>query len=136
MKKTIFIFLVLIGVAFFSFGNQGKMFVEVKVKDLSEIKSISSLNLDIAGINRNENLVGIIASEDDVNLLKSKGFEIYIRESSSRPEDASLDLYYTPSEMKAKIEEIASAHPDIVKIEKITNGLWEGNDLYMVKITK
>lgn len=136
MKKTIFIFLVLIGVAFFSFGNQGKMFVEVKVKDLSEIKSISSLNLDIAGINRNENLVGIIASEDEVNLLKSKGFEIFIRESSSRPEDASLDLYYTPSEMKAKIEEIASAHPDIVKIEKITNGLWEGNDLYMVTITK
>jgi len=134
--KKIFVFLLLLVVSIISFGNQGKMFIEVKAKDFSSIQQLASLNLDIAGINRNENLVGIIASEDDVKMLQSKGFEVFIRETSSRAEDAALDLYYNPQEIKDKIYEIEATYPQIVKVEKLTNGLWEGNDLYAVKITK
>lgn len=136
MKKIFLLIFVLFFVSMVIFGNQEKMFVEVKAKDFESLQRLASLNLDIAGINRNENLVGIIASEEDINLLKSKGFEVFIREISSRPEDASLDLYYTPDEVKEKIYQIAATHPQIVKVEKVTNGLWEGNDVYMVKITK
>lgn len=136
MKKICLFVLVFLILSFGTFGEQGKMFVEVRAKDFESIQKIVSLNLDIAGINRNENLVGIIASEDEINLLKKEGFDVLIRETSSRPEDSSLDLYYTPDEVKEKIYQIASAHPEIVKVEKVTNGLWEGNDIYMVKITK
>lgn len=136
MKKIIFVVVFLLTVSIFSFGDQEKMFIEVKAKDFASIQQLASLNLDIAGIDRSKNLVGIIASEDDIKMIKSKGFEVLIREISSRPEDASLDLYYTPNEVKEKIYQIEASYPHIVKVEKLTNGLWEGNDLYVVKITK
>lgn len=136
MKKVVIGFLIFFGVLVGSFGNQEKMFIEVEVKDFASMQELASLNLDIAGINRSENLVGIIASNDEINMLQNKGFKVFIRETSSRPEDASLDLYYTPLEVKEKIYQIEASYPQIVKVEKLTNGLWEGNDLYAVKITK
>lgn len=136
MKKVLFIFVLLFGVLIGSFGDQDKMFIEVEVKDFASIQELASLNLDIAGINRSKNLVGIIASNDEINMLQNKGFRVFIRETSSRPEDSALDLYYSPAEVKEKIYQVEANYPQIVKVEKLTDGLWEGNDLYAVKITK
>jgi hypothetical protein len=136
MKKIFVLFVLSLILSFSLIANEGKSFIEVKIKGEQDVQKIKSMNLDVAGINRNENLVGIIANSEQIDELKRNGFEVFIKKASPTPEDASLDLYYTPAEMEAIINQIAESHPDICKVEKISDELFDGNYLYAVKITK
>lgn len=134
MKR--FFFLLISLFSLFLIANQERFFIEVKIKDSDSLKKLSEMNLDIAGINRNLSLVGIIATEAEIELIKSKGFEVFIRESYSKAEESSIDAYYTPQEVQQKIEELVSKYPNLIRIEKISDPLWEGQKIYLVKITK
>jgi carboxypeptidase T len=136
MKKLFFLLAALTIISTMVFAAGSRSFIEVKTTNLKDIGHFKSLNLDIAGVNRKENLVGIVATQSEIELLKNEGYEVFVRVASSRPEDASLDQYYTPEEMLDIINQTAASYPGIAKLMKISDGLWEGNDVYAVKITK
>ena len=87
MKKLVSMIAVLLIVSLSAVASGDKSFVEVKVSDLSEMGKLRTLGLDVAGVNRNENQVGIIASAGDIELLKSEGYEVIVRERSGRVEE-------------------------------------------------
>jgi len=135
MKKVIFpiIFLFICSLSLFA---ADKSFIEVKVSDLSAMSRFKALGMDVAGVNRQENLVGIVASPAEIDILKSEGYQVFVRQASGRPEDSSLDPYYTPDEMLAILQETAAAYPGITRLMTISNELWEGHYVYAMKITK
>ena len=135
MKKVVFLIAVLLILSTTIFAAD-KSFIEVKVGDLSAMSHFKALGLDVAGVNRNENLVGIIASPDDIGLLKGEGYQVFVRQASSRPEDSSLDPYYTPDEMLAILQQTEAAYPGIAKLFVASDQLWEGHYVYAMKITK
>ena len=136
MKKVVFLIAVLLIFSLSAFASDDRSFVEVKVSDLSEMGKMRALGLDVAGVNRNENLVGIIVSRDEIDLLRNEGYEVIVREASSRPEDDSLDPYYTPDEMLAILQQVEAAYPGIAKLFVASDQLWEGHYVYAMKITK
>lgn len=136
MKKVVFLITVLLILSVSVFASDGKSFIEVKTSDLTAMKHFRALGLDVAGVNRNENLVGIIASQDEIDLLRNEGYEVIIREASNRPEDDSLDPYYTPDEMLTILQQTEAAYPGIAKLFVASDQLWEGHYVYAMKITK
>ena len=136
MKKLVSMIAVLLIVSLSAVASGDKSFVEVKVSDLSEMGKLRTLGLDVAGVNRNENQVGIIASAGDIELLKSEGYEVIVRERSGRVEDDALDPYYSPNEILTILQEVEAAHPAIAKLFVASDQLWEGHYVYAMKITK
>ena len=135
MKKLVSMIAVLLIVSLSAVASGDKSFVEVKVSDLSEMGKLRTLGLDVAGVNRNENQVGIIASAGDIELLKSEGYEVIVRERSGRVEDDALDPYYSPNEILTILQEVEAAHPAIAKLFVASDQLWEGHYVYAMKIT-
>lgn len=134
--KKLFFFVAIVFILSTTLFAADRSFIEVKVSGLSEMSHFKTLGMDIAGINRKENLVGIIASPEEIALLRSKGFEVIIREASGRAEDASLDPYYTPEEMLEILQQTEAAYPGIAKLFVASDQLWEGHYVYAMKITK
>jgi carboxypeptidase T len=136
MKKIFFLLTALMLVSTIVSASGDRSFVEVKISDLKEISHFQNLGLDVAGVNRKDKLVGIVADQSEIGLLKSEGYDVLVRVASSRPEDASLDQYYTPEEMLDIINQAAASYPGIAKVIKISDELFEGHFVYAVKITK
>jgi fibronectin type 3 domain-containing protein len=114
-----------------------KYFVEVRVQDLEDAGTLAAAGFDVAGIDRKTQLVGIVATPDELTYLRSFGWPVTIRSSNadSHAVDALSD-YTDPQEMAAFMDSVVAAYPSLARKIALMAPLFEGQTQYALEITK
>lgn len=114
-----------------------KYFVEVAVGSLDDARTLAADGFDIAGIDRNALLVGIVANTDELKRLEGLGWPVTIRSTN---EDVhaidALSDYTDPQELSAYMDSIVAAFPSLAKKIVTQNTLFEGQKQYALLLTK
>jgi len=117
-----------------------RSFVDVELKAPGELDALAAAGLDIAGVDRGRQLVGILATDDELLLLSALGFQFSLREDF---DPAGLDLradahsdYLDPSELDQLMDQLVANYPTLAKKILLEDTLFEGQKIYAIKITK
>jgi hypothetical protein len=112
-------------------------FVHVPVDSLDRVRVLREAGFDLAGMNRGERTVGVVATDDELRRLRSMGFSYTLEASSDDPVTIqALSDYSDPNELLAFANQVVANYPNLAAKETIDPALWEGHELYVVKITK
>jgi len=111
------------------------MIAGVKVQNLQKgLKTLSQMDLDIAGISYDQKIVDVLIDEHDYNHLKSLGFDIDVM--NTKGVSASPDEEYkNPKEIQELLENFNAKYPQLTKLVSIGKSL-EGRDIWAIKITE
>lgn len=137
-KFMLFRFLVLffcISISVFSFENLYK--VSITPQDFKEtLTFLQKEHLDIAGADHQSGKIQVIIKEKELKKLeKIKGtFEI-VEDLKTTLRDSDLQNYTDPEEMEEFLFNMASQYPDLMELILLRNDLFEGHNLWAVKIT-
>ena len=138
----LFISAVILLLALNSFAHEGQLFNKswtmiagVKVQNLQKgLKTLSQMDLDIAGISYDQKIVDVLIDEHDYNHLKSLGFDIDVM--NTKGVSASPDEEYkNPKEIQELLENFNAKYPQLTKLVSIGKSL-EGRDIWAIKITE
>lgn len=135
MKFKFFLLLLALGSILFSFENLYK--VSITPIDFKEtLKFLQKEHLDIAGADHQSGKIQIIASEEEIKSLERIKASYEILESLKDSLRASdLQNYTDPEEMEEFLFNMASQYPDLMELVLLRDDLFEGNNLWAVKIT-
>lgn len=106
----------------------------IKAKNLqSTFALLSHLDIDIAGVDHNQNLIDVLISDIDYDVLQRKGIKVKISETVgvSKGPDAE---YKNPEEIEQIVKDFANRYPQITKRISIGKSL-EGRDIWAIKIS-
>jgi hypothetical protein len=116
------------------FEKNWKMIASIKGESLLDIfKTIDKLNLDIAGVEANNNVVDLLINDFDYSHLVALGFDVEIGEVkgvSAAPDQQ----YKNPEEIEFLVKEFSEKFPNITKRVSIGKSL-EGRDIWAIKIS-
>jgi hypothetical protein len=114
-------------------------FVDVRPGDKEALTILASEHFDIAGVDRKQEVIGVVATAEELDRLVSLGFKYVIREVS-HPLDGfapqALSDYTDPAEMSAFLDTVQTNYPGIAKKVVVKSGLYDGHTIYAMKITK
>lgn len=131
-----FLFLIL-SLGLFSFSSETLYRVSIAPDNFdSALKILQSEMFDIAGADHQSGRIQIIAKQEELLRLKelNLNFEI-LEDSESILRDSDLQNYTDPEEMEQFLFNIASQYPDLMELVLLRNDLFEGHNLWAVKIT-
>ncbi len=131
--------LALVGIGVAGTPPARKTWIEVEKPTPGQVEWILDHHLDVAGENPRTGAVGLVVTDEELELLAEAGFTWTVRGTNTSTEATrGLDQYTDPVEMEAFVDQLVADHPDIAK--KITlkepSEMWEGHRQYLVKITK
>ena len=111
--------------------------VEVPAEGYATMRELESLGFDVAGIDRVAMKVGVAAGPEELARLKALGYGFTVKEVSGplRGRGEALPDYTDPKELEAFLLDIQSRYPDLVKVYRLADELFEGQVQYAVKIT-
>lgn len=97
------------------------------------LKELTHLDIDIAGVDIKRNVVDVLLTDEDYELLSSKNYSLVIKEvrGVTRAPD---ERYQTPESVKAYLEQYNSKYPNLTKLVSIGKSL-EGRDIWALKIS-
>jgi carboxypeptidase T len=115
-----------------------RYFVDVFVPDLKDVQRLADEHFDIAGVNREQMAVGIVATDADLARISDLGFSYTIREyhATSEPLPKALSDYTDPAEMETFINTVVANYPDLAQKILVKDGLFESHKIWAVKITQ
>lgn len=114
-----------------------KYFIDVRMTDPGDLDRLAALGFDIAGVDRGEGKVGIIATSGDLDRLASLRFVYSIREKLVAGEGVrALSQYTDPQELSVAMDQIVANYPTLAKKITLAQSLYEGQKVYALKITK
>lgn len=112
-----------------------KYLVHVRVSSLAAASDIQSAGFDVAGVNKKELTVGVVATAADLDRLGALGYRYVIQSRNDAESIAALQDYTDPIEMSAFLDQTAAAYPEMVRKFALTGPLYEGQVQYAVEIT-
>ena len=129
-------FLSLIFIGILSIGSaigQEKIGVRIKLDDDGLTMRSIPADMDVAGINIQNQTVDLIINSDQYEMLILEGYELQVLpDFNSR---ARLDAQYlTYNEILGVIQELLDQHPDLVHVKEIGRSL-QGRRIYAVRIS-
>jgi hypothetical protein len=131
-----FFFLLLsLGVGVFSFENFYK--VSITPDDFKEtLTFLQKEHLDVAGADHQSGKIQVIVSEEELKKIEEvKGtFEI-LEDLQAVLRGSDLQNYTDPEEMEEFLFNMSSQYPDLMELVLLRNDLFEGHNLWAVKIT-
>lgn len=102
----------------------------------STLKILQENQFDIAGADHQSGKIQVIVNDGELQILREIGEKYEILEESGNILRASdLENYTDPGEMEQFLFEIASQYPDLMELVLLRNDLFEGHNLWAVKIT-
>ncbi len=96
-------------------------------------KDLTELDVDIAGVNYNDNTVDALLGEFDFKLLLQKGMSVSIKETKGITAAPDKE-YKDPSEIEDIITGFASNYPHLTEKVSLGKSL-EGRDIWAIKIS-
>jgi hypothetical protein len=114
-----------------------KYFVEVKVPTLDRAADLAAAGFDVAGVNRNTSMIGVVVTPDELLQLEAIGWPVTIRQSNASMQalDALAD-YTDPQELSAFMDSVVAAHPDLARKIVLKDVLFGSQSQYALQITK
>ena len=116
------------------FRQDWTMIASIQLDDFSKgLKEISELDIDIAGVDVDKNIVDVLISKLDYQFLLSKGYEIQVNETKGitrKPDEE----YKNPSEIENLVKDFHARFPDLTELVSIGKSL-EGRDIWALKIS-
>jgi len=113
-----------------------KYFVHVRVGTMDAAAELTRAGFDVAGVNRKQLTVGIVATVADLDRLEALGYAYVIERAGDAESIAALQDYTDPIEMSAFVDQVIAAYPTLARRYPLTGPLYEGQVQYAVEITK
>lgn len=111
-----------------------KMRVTIEAQDFMQtMKTLSEMDIDIAGVDVKAKLVDALASDADYNKIKKAGFKFSVEEvrGVTRGPD---EEYKNSEEIASLLKEYSEKYPELTKLVSIGKSL-EGRDIWALKIS-
>ena len=86
------------------------------------LKELTHLDIDIAGVDIKRNVVDVLLTDEDYELLSSKNYSLVIKEVTGVTR-APDERYQTPESVKAYLEQYNSKYPNLTKLVSIGKSL-------------
>lgn len=96
-------------------------------------RELSKLDIDIAGVNYDENTVDVLLGDFDYKTLKSIGYEIRVNETKGITRGPDEE-YKNPEEIETIVKNFADNYPHLTKRISMGKSL-EGRDIWAIKIS-
>ncbi len=135
--------------------------VRVNVDNLTDIQRLNQLEFDIDHSEREDGSISFYVTSEELEKLSINNFsfevtipnyKIYYRDQQlvdqeklqmvSKPETVasgfdfgSMGGFYTNSEVEAKLDEMRTDFPNLITVKESIGTTFEGNDIWMVKIS-
>ena len=156
--RTLFLFLILI-ISTFSFGQEIYSKVNVQITDANEMERLVALNFDIDHYEgASDGSISFYVTSEELKRLTIYGFSFEVTipnfiehynkltlldsENLTKPETVangfdfgSMGGFYTFSEVEAKLDEMKTEYPNLITARESIGTTFEGNDIWMVKIS-
>jgi len=116
-------------------GPTTKYLVHVRVGSLDAAAELERAGFDVAGVNKKQLEVGVVATADDLDRLEALGYVYTIERTNDAESIAALQDYTDPIELVAFVDQVVAAHPAIARKFALTGPLYEGQVQYAVEIT-
>ena len=113
-----------------------KFLIHVRVPALDTAVELERQGFDVAGVNRKQGTVGIVATANDLDRLDALGYSYSIERANDAESIAALQDYTDPIEMSSFVDQVIAAYPTLVRRYPLTGPLYEGQVQYAVEITK
>jgi carboxypeptidase T len=113
-----------------------KYLVHVRVTSLAAAGDLETAGFDIAGFNKKDLTVGVVATDEDLARLDVMGYTYVIESANDALSIAALQDYTDPIELSAFVDQVVAARPDLIRKFALTGPLYEGQVQYAVEITK
>jgi len=162
-KKNTFCLITFIGLSLFTFAQSSLTYYKVLLKQTENnvFETLAENNLYVDHAAKSKDGFVVVFDSNELQTLKSSGvlydiliddLEAYNKQRIAEyAKDAELqkrlktnepgfDLgshagYYTPQEMTAKLDELATNYPSIVAAKTVIGTTYEERDIYMLKIS-
>lgn len=106
----------------------------IKTDDIQNtFRTLSELDIDIAGVDYNNQHVDVLLSDYDFETLKSKGMQVEIRETKGITRGPDEE-YKNPEEIATIVKNFSVSYPHLTKMVSIGKSL-EGRDIWALKIS-
>jgi hypothetical protein len=112
-----------------------KHFVHVRVPSLAVAGDLQAAGFDVAGVNRKELTVGVVATSADLDRLVALGYGYVVERANDAESIAALQDYTDPIELSAFVDQVVAAYPGLARKLALTGPLYEGQIQYAVEIT-
>jgi hypothetical protein len=112
-----------------------KYFVHVRVPSLAVVSDLERAGFDVAGVNKKDLTVGVVATAADLDRLGALGYRYVIQSQNDAESIAALQDYTDPIELSAFVDQIVAASPGLARRVALTGPLYEGQVQYAVEIT-
>jgi hypothetical protein len=109
--------------------------LEVRISTEAELQRLAFQGVDIAGINRAAGTATVLAGDEEMARLISRGFQL-ARSEKRGPAPEALGDYKDPAEISAFLDQVQSQYPELARKVALTDPLYEGHVLYAMRITK
>lgn len=113
-----------------------KYFVHVRLVTLDAAADLVRAGFDVAGVNRKQLTVGVVATAADLDRLEALGYTYAIERGNDAESIAALQDYTDPIEMSAFVDQVITTYPTLARRYPLTGPLYEGQIQYAVEITK
>lgn len=94
---------------------------------------LTDLDIDIAGVDYNNDHVDVLLSDYDFDILKSRGIEVEIKETKGITRGPDEE-YQNPDEIATFVKNFADSYPHLTQRVSIGKSL-EGRDIWALKIS-
>jgi hypothetical protein len=113
-----------------------KYFVHVRVPSRAAAGDLELAGFDVAGFDKKNLTVGVVATATDLDRLGALGYTYAIESTNDAQSISALQDYTDPIEMSAFLDQTVAAHPGLIRKFALTGPLYEGQIQYAVEITK
>ena len=100
---------------------------------MKDFKKLSSLDIDIAGVDHSAKIIDVLISAIDYKVLEKKGFDLTVVQTKGVSFAPDTE-YQNPDEIEKFVHEVHEKYPSITKLISIGKSL-EGRDIWAIKIS-
>lgn len=125
---TVYIFLCMFDV----FGQTLEYFVEVRIKDVSEIDWFESLGFSVDSVVGDR--VRIYVPTDSMWILSKNGYEPEIIGMDPHPLEKTPTGYHNYAELTQALQNLASSYPNLVRLTSLGQSV-QGRHIWAIRIT-
>lgn len=114
-----------------------KYFVDVWIASPADVANLQAAGFDIAGVDSQRPAVGVVATAKELTRLAVLGYTYTIRETNTPGlQITALQDYTDPQEFSVFMDQIVAAYPTLAQKITLRDTLFEGQQLYALKITR
>lgn len=114
-----------------------KYLVQVRLPAPEAAADLEAEGFDVAGINRKDWTAGVVVTDDGMKRLRDLGWSFTVTRSNA--DEASIQAlsdYSDPDELSAFEDSVVAAYPTLAQKMAVGNTLFEGHQIYAVKISQ